>query len=178
MSERMKGARIGEPESGILSPTVRGILWREWLVYGRVFLAIWGLWLLGGWYLPILIHPLLIMGLTGLCALLAGTLLGGADVLDGAEEFSLALPPTRSQRYVARCSLGALSISFLAAVGLLTVALDLPQAIWRLFVNSGFTEAFPGSGKIFLYPLAVFLRHGKVNMELLTGESGPGGDDE
>ena len=29
-----------------------------------------------------------------------------------------------------------------------------------------------------LYPLAVFLRHGKVNMELLTGESGPGADDE
>jgi hypothetical protein len=29
-----------------------------------------------------------------------------------------------------------------------------------------------------LYPLAVFMRHGKVNMELLTGESGPGGDDE
>jgi len=27
-----------------------------------------------------------------------------------------------------------------------------------------------------LYPLAVFLRHGKVNMELLTGESGPGED--
>ncbi len=25
-----------------------------------------------------------------------------------------------------------------------------------------------------LYPLAVFLKHGKVNMELLTGESGPG----
>jgi hypothetical protein len=25
-----------------------------------------------------------------------------------------------------------------------------------------------------LYPLAVFLRHGKVNMELLTGEGGPG----
>ena len=24
-----------------------------------------------------------------------------------------------------------------------------------------------------LYPLAVFLRHGKVNMELLTGEGGP-----
>jgi predicted ATP-grasp superfamily ATP-dependent carboligase len=29
-----------------------------------------------------------------------------------------------------------------------------------------------------LYPLAVFLRHGKVNMELLTGEGGPGADDE
>jgi len=29
-----------------------------------------------------------------------------------------------------------------------------------------------------LYPLAVFLRHGKVNMELLTGEGGPTGDDE
>lgn len=28
-----------------------------------------------------------------------------------------------------------------------------------------------------LYPLAVFLRHGKVNMELLTGESGPSPDD-
>ena len=28
-----------------------------------------------------------------------------------------------------------------------------------------------------LYPLAVFLRHGKVNMELLTGEGGPSSDD-
>ena len=28
-----------------------------------------------------------------------------------------------------------------------------------------------------LYPLAVFLRHGKVNMELITGERGPGPDD-
>ncbi len=29
-----------------------------------------------------------------------------------------------------------------------------------------------------LYPLAVFLRHGKVNLELITGEGGPGGDDD
>jgi predicted ATP-grasp superfamily ATP-dependent carboligase len=29
-----------------------------------------------------------------------------------------------------------------------------------------------------LYPLVVFLRHGKVNLELITGEGGPGGDDE
>ncbi len=29
-----------------------------------------------------------------------------------------------------------------------------------------------------LYPLAVFLRHGKVNLELITGEGGPGKDDE
>ncbi len=29
-----------------------------------------------------------------------------------------------------------------------------------------------------LYPLAVFMRHGKVNMELITGESGPASDDE
>jgi len=29
-----------------------------------------------------------------------------------------------------------------------------------------------------LYPVAVFLRHGKVNMELLTGEGGPGSNDE
>ncbi|UCD50574.1 MAG: ATP-grasp domain-containing protein [Phycisphaerales bacterium] len=28
-----------------------------------------------------------------------------------------------------------------------------------------------------LYPLAVFLRHGKVNLELITGEGGPGNDD-
>jgi len=28
-----------------------------------------------------------------------------------------------------------------------------------------------------LYPLAVFLRHGKVNLELITGEGGPGDDD-
>jgi predicted ATP-grasp superfamily ATP-dependent carboligase len=29
-----------------------------------------------------------------------------------------------------------------------------------------------------LYPLAVFLRHGKVNLELITGEGGPGDNDE
>ncbi|MHC4207058.1 MAG: carboxylate--amine ligase [Planctomycetota bacterium] len=29
-----------------------------------------------------------------------------------------------------------------------------------------------------LYPLAVFLKHGKVNLELITGEGGPGKDDE
>ncbi|MHC4676390.1 MAG: hypothetical protein ACYTBZ_28195, partial [Planctomycetota bacterium] len=29
-----------------------------------------------------------------------------------------------------------------------------------------------------LYPLAVFLRHGKVNLELITGEGGPGSDGE
>ena len=29
-----------------------------------------------------------------------------------------------------------------------------------------------------LYPLAVFLRHGKVNLELITGEGGPTNDDE
>jgi len=29
-----------------------------------------------------------------------------------------------------------------------------------------------------LYPLAVFMRHGKVNLELITGEGGPGKDDE
>ncbi|MCP4262380.1 MAG: ATP-grasp domain-containing protein [Planctomycetes bacterium] len=29
-----------------------------------------------------------------------------------------------------------------------------------------------------LYPLAVFLRHGKVNLELITGEGGPGDKDE
>jgi predicted ATP-grasp superfamily ATP-dependent carboligase len=29
-----------------------------------------------------------------------------------------------------------------------------------------------------LYPLAVFLRHGKVNLELITGEGGPGDDEK
>ncbi len=29
-----------------------------------------------------------------------------------------------------------------------------------------------------LYPLAVFLRHGKVNLELISGEGGPGDDDK
>jgi len=29
-----------------------------------------------------------------------------------------------------------------------------------------------------LYPLAVFLRHGKVNLELITGEGGPGNDEQ
>ena len=35
----------------------------------------------------------------------------------------------------------------------------------------------PGPALGIFFPLAVFLKHGKVNLELITGEGGPGADD-
>jgi len=88
-------------------------------------------------------------------ALLAGPRLGGADAAEGSEEFAFALPPTRAERYLARLALGGSTVLLFTVLGVVTIALDLPQHVWGLFVNSGFTEPFPACKERFLYPLAV-----------------------
>jgi hypothetical protein len=133
----------------------RGLAWREWLAHGPMVLHFLAAWLVGGWVLLIFFHPGWILGFGVLYAFAAGALFGGGDAFEGSEEFSFALPPTRGERYLVRLAAGGAPLLLFTVVGLLAVGLDLPQALWGLFVSSGYTEPFPPAGPRFLqYGLA------------------------
>lgn len=133
----------------------QGLLWREWLVLRGLFIPALAVWLGGLWVLVLFIHPGFILAFGVLYAILAGPMLGGADAAEGSEEFAFALPPTRGQRYLARALLGLATVLLFTVLGVLAIALDLPQTLWRVVVNSGFTEPFPACEAPCVYPLAV-----------------------
>ena len=54
-----------------------------------------------------------------------------------------------------RLALGSATVLLFTGVGVLAIALDLPQMLWGAFVNSGFTEPFPVCRPRLLYALAV-----------------------
>jgi len=141
------------PSAGL--KVYRGLLWREWLAQRNLIITSLAVWLACGWVLLLFFHPGFIIAFGVIYALLAGPRLGGADAAEGSEEFAFALPPTRAERYLARLALGGSTVLVFTLLGVATIVLDLPQQVWGLFVNSGFTEAFPACKERFLYPLAV-----------------------
>ena len=140
----------------------RGLLWREWLAHGEMLLSVLAIWLVGGCVLLIFFHPGWVLGFGVLLAFILGHTVGGADASEGSEEFAFALPPTRGERYLARLAFAGGALAAFLVIGLVAIAADLPQVIWGLFVNSGFTEPFPDCRPRFLYaqsfclPVAVF----------------------
>jgi hypothetical protein len=149
----MSTTTVSAPSSGV--NVTRGLLWRDWLVQRRFVVSCIVVWVLGGCVLLLFFHPGFIIALGSLYALMAGTRLGGGEAAEGSEEFAFALPPTRSERYVARLALGIGTVLTLSTAGVLAIAFDLPQHVWALVVESGFTEPFPACEEQFLYPLAV-----------------------
>ncbi len=141
---------------------VKGLLWREWLTHGNLVKQCLTAWLLFGWVLLIFSSPGWILAFGVIYALFAGRAFGGSEVAEGLEEFSFSLPPRRAQRYLVRLALGGGSLLFFITFGLLAIALDLPQILWGIFVESGFTESFPPCGEnikyvaAFAWPVAVF----------------------
>lgn len=140
---------------------IHGLLWREWLLHHVTLAWIFSAWLFGVWVFPI--HPaafLLPFGI--LSALLIAPSLGGSDAAEGSEEFSFSLPPTRSQRYLARLAFGGGILGSLLLLGVAAGVFDLPQKLWGLIFESGFTRPFSPIEHSFLYvlsvaaPLAVF----------------------
>jgi len=121
---------------------VNGLLWRQWLAFRGLVLGFLAAWLIGAWVLLIFFHPGWILGFGALCGLVLGTALGGGDAAEGSEEFSFALPPTRKTRYLTRLTFGGVVVVLLSGLGLLAIGYDLPQALWGLVVDSGFTEPF------------------------------------
>ena len=141
-------------EADVRRRTLRGLLWREWLAHGGIVLGFLAAYLVLGWVLLIFFHPGFVLAFGVILAMFAGVTCGGGDAAEGSEEFAFALPPTRGERYVARLAFGGAIVGAFVITGLLSVALDLPQLVWSIFVNSGFTEAFPEAQPGFLYALA------------------------
>jgi len=140
----------------------KGLLWSEWYAHSQVLLIFLAVWLLAVWTLPLFTHPGWILILGGLYALMAGPMYGGSDVLEGCEEFTFALPPTRTERFFSRLIVGLGTLLFLCFMNVVALGLDLPQILARLYVQTGIIRPInvikPGLlyGLIVALPVAIF----------------------
>lgn len=140
----------------------KGLLWSEWYAHSQVLLIFLAVWLLAVWTLPLFTHPGWILLLGGLYALMAGPMYGGADVLEGCEEFTFALPPTRIERFISRLIVGMGTLLFLCTMNVIALGLDLPQILARLYVQTGIIKPVavikPGLlyGLVVAIPVSVF----------------------
>lgn len=135
----------------------KGLLWAEWFAHSRLLLIFLAVWLVGVWVLPLFTHPGWILVLGPLYAFMAGPVYGGGDVLNGCEEFSFGLPPTRAERYWARLIVGGGTLLLITGINLLALGLDLPQILTRLYVKTGIIRPLPILKPGLLYGLVVAL---------------------
>ena len=77
-----------------------GLMWGEWFTHARLLLFFLVAWLAAFWLIPLVAHPLWILMVGIAYALATGPAFGGANTMDGCEEFSFALPATRRQRFL------------------------------------------------------------------------------
>lgn len=141
---------------------LQGLLWTEWFAHSKLVLAFLMFWLGAVWVLPLAAHPGWILLLGFFYAFFAGAAYGGGDVIEGCEEFTFALPATRSERYVARLIVGGGGLIVLTALDLLALGIDLSPALARLYLNTGLIKPLPVLrtgwlyGLVLAFPLAVF----------------------
>jgi len=115
----------------------KGILSFEWQAHSRLFLSLIALWLAAVWILPLADNPAWILAFGLIYALIAGPAVGGHDILEGCEEYALALPPSRTERFWIRFALGGGLLIVFTCLDLLALGLDLSQAVARLYVDAG-----------------------------------------
>ena len=136
---------------------IKGLLWSEWFAHSKMLLVFLVLWLLGAWMIPFVAHPGWILAIGLGYALLAGPAYGGTDAIEGCEEFTLSLPATRSERYLARMSLGIGTLAMFVGLDFIVLGLDWTATIHRVFINAGIMEATPDLKPGLLYGLAIGL---------------------
>ena len=144
----------GRPATGTASDRRRAwhaLLGKAWLANGAMVINFLAAWLVLGWVLMIFFHPGWILALGVLYAFMAAPAFGGGESFEGSEEFAFALPPTRAERYLAHLAAGGIPLLVLLLLGLLAIGLNLPQALWGLFVSSGYTEPFEPADPAFLH---------------------------
>jgi hypothetical protein len=148
------------PKTGSARPRVFvGLIWKEWLANRNIVMFFAVVWLLGLPVLELFFHPGFILALGLIYAFWAAPRFAGLEVMEGSEEFSFSLPATRSQRYLAKLTVGGVPLLLMTVVGVLAIALDWPQMLWGLAVQSGFTRPFPAvvPNERFIYYIAVAL---------------------
>jgi len=132
------------------------LAWSEWFIHSRLLLGFLIAWLLVVWFLPLVAHPLWILGHALLFALVAGPAIGGADVIRGSEEFAFAWPTTRRERFLSRAFVGVLSQFTFSLMGVLALEGDLTDVLLRVFVSSG-QHAVQINQPLLLYGLVVLV---------------------
>jgi len=158
----MQDAPAGASERTISrAAALKGLLWCEWLRYGRMLVGFAAVWIVLLWVLELLFHPIPLLVFGAAYVLLAGPIIGGADAAEGAEEFAFALPPTRADRYLVRLAVGLGPLLIFQGVGAAAIAGDWPQAVWGLFVESGLADPFEAAPGVayaaaFSAPVAAF----------------------
>ncbi len=136
---------------------LRALAAKEWLRHGNLVVLYLTAWIVAGWVVPAIDHPGWVLALAGWYALVAGHRFGASEAEDGSEEFALALPPTRGQRYLARLLVGGSPLAVLSGLGTFAVRHDLPPRLWALLVDSGFAEPFAARGEGLVEGLALVL---------------------
>ncbi len=143
------------------SEMLRGMLWKEWRAHSSVIIR----WTLMPVFAVTVLQVLHRPYLVGLASVLAAICLTrrivGGDVWEGAEEFSFALPPTKRMIFWTRYLMCAVPFFAVLAWNLACIQWNIPQILWGLFVESGFTHPFPfATGNEYLLslfiPIAVF----------------------
>jgi hypothetical protein len=115
----------------------RSLVWSEWFLHSRLLLCFLLGWLAVVWLLPLVAHPLWVLGVGFVFALVAGPAFGGADVIHGCEEFSFAFPPTRTQRFTARFVVGASWLLALTVMDVLALDQNFSDVLFRVFLDTG-----------------------------------------
>ena len=139
----------------------QAMIWGEWFAHSRLLLGFLVGWLAMVWLLPLFAHPLWILGYGLLVAIVAGPSFGGADVLQGSEEFAFAWPIRRRDRFLARLLVGGGSLLILSAMGVLALEGNLSDVLLRVFVTSGLPAVQIGQpillyGLVLVVPFNVF----------------------
>lgn len=156
----------GPAPAGPAADTLRGVTWRaliwsEWFAHSRLLLGFLLGWLAVVWLLPLVAHPLWILGYGLVVAMIAGPAFGGADVINGCEEFSFAWPVTRRQRFGARVLVGGTALLTLSLLSVAALEGNLSDVLLRVFVSSGLPAVQIGQplllyGLVLVVPFTVF----------------------
>ena len=139
----------------------RGLLWNEWFAHSRLIVVFLFVWLAAVWLLPLVLHPLWILVVGVLYALVAGPAFGGADVIDGSEAFTFSLPTTRSQQLAARIAVSGTGLMALTLMNVMALDANLSDLLVRLFLDSGLGGVEVRQpemllGLVFAFPFAIY----------------------
>jgi hypothetical protein len=134
-----------------------GLLWAEWFAHSRLLLAFLLMWLGTAWIVPLFAHPGWLMLVSFLYALVAGPAYGGGDAVEDCEEFTFSLPPTRSERYMARLAVAGVTLLMFVGLDFLILGMDWQSTLKRFFLDAGLMEPAPELKPGMLYGLVLAL---------------------